>query len=87
MRCPKCGAPAGPSAPDGDFRYQPPLQKRSPAAEIAREIIEIMGTRDRQEAEHTYGTPGGLEHIGDVWRLLDQWRRRLTPPRRTGENR
>ncbi len=22
--CPKCGAPVGPSAPDGDFRYRPP---------------------------------------------------------------
>lgn len=46
---------------------------------VCTEIIEIMKTRDEQEAAGTYGgTPGGLEHMGDVWRLLDRWRDELT---------
>lgn len=28
-KCPTCGAPAGPSAPDGDFRYRPPSPTQS----------------------------------------------------------
>lgn len=46
---------------------------------VCGEIVEIMETRDEQhEAGDFYGTPGGLEHMGDVWRLLDRWRDELT---------
>ena len=42
---------------------------------VCKEIIEIMNTYDEQEAERGYvDTPGGLEHMGDVWRLLRRWR-------------
>jgi len=45
---------------------------------VCEEIIDIMRTRDEQEAAGIYGgTPGGLEHMGDVWRLLDGWRAAL----------
>ena len=53
------------------------------ADKIADEIIEIMATYDEQEAEQGYvDTPGGLEHMGDVWRLLLGWRDRLNAERR-----
>jgi hypothetical protein len=45
------------------------------ADEIADEIIEIMDTYDRQKVQSGYvDTPGGLEHMGDVWGMLDRWR-------------
>ena len=54
--------------------------------EIADEIVAIMETYDQQQAERGYvDTPGGLEHMGDVWRLLDEWRDRLkSAPRLRG---
>lgn len=48
------------------------------AEEIGEEIIEIMKTHDEQMDAHGYvDTPGGLEHMGDVWSLLSKWRDRL----------
>jgi hypothetical protein len=48
------------------------------AEDVADEIVEIMRVYDQQQAEHVYGgTPGGLEHMGDGWRLLNKWRDRL----------
>lgn len=42
--------------------------------DIAAEIQRIMQTYREQEAS-AYGvdTPGGLEHMGDVWRMLARW--------------
>lgn len=49
---------------------------------IATEIVEIMQEYDRQEAANGYvDTPGGLEHMGDVWRLLGGWRRQIEADR------
>lgn len=46
--------------------------------DVCGEIVDIMRTHDEQEAEMGYvDTPGGLEHMGDVWRLLHRWRDRL----------
>jgi hypothetical protein len=46
--------------------------------EIGAEILDIMETKRKQEAAGDYsGTPGGLEHMGDVWRLLGRWERIL----------
>lgn len=41
---------------------------------IYREIIEIVKDY-REQSASAYGvdTPGGLEHMGDVWRLLCKW--------------
>lgn len=51
--------------------------KRSVAEQIATEIQEIMKTYRQQEAEGGVDTPGGLEHMGDVWRMLSKWDEQL----------
>ena len=46
---------------------------------VHAEILEIMRVYDEQ-VERNKGypdTPGGLEHMGDVWRLLDSWREQI----------
>lgn len=47
--------------------------------EVCAEILSIMQTYHEQE-ESTRGvdTPGGLEHMGDVWGLFAKWERMLT---------
>ena len=46
--------------------------------DVCEEIIDIMRVYDEQ-SKSSYGvdTPGGLEHMGDVWRLFDRWRAAL----------
>jgi len=45
---------------------------------VCAEILAIMEIYDQQEASpHGVDTPGGLEHMGDVWRLFQEWRDRL----------
>ena len=45
---------------------------------VCKEIMEIMREYAKQSSS-PYGvdTPGGLEHMGDVWRLLSKWDRWL----------
>jgi hypothetical protein len=45
---------------------------------VADEIRMIMAEYRKQEAEGSVDTPGGLEHMGDVWKQLDEWDRWLT---------
>lgn len=45
---------------------------------VCAEIQEIMVTYREQDAGDGVATPGGLEHMGDVWRLLAGWDRLLT---------
>jgi hypothetical protein len=46
--------------------------------EVCDEILQIMQTYDEQMASaQGLGTPGGLEHMGDVWGLLDLWRGKI----------
>jgi len=45
---------------------------------VCAEIQAIMETRRRQQSEGVEGTPGGLEHMGDVWRLLARWDKELS---------
>lgn len=40
---------------------------------ICDEISGIMEIYREQEAKGYVDTPGGLEHMGDVWRLLRRW--------------
>lgn len=48
------------------------------AEAVAREILDIMRTYHKQKDEHGYvDTPGGLEHMGDVWRLFLKWEEML----------
>ena len=40
---------------------------------VCAEIVAIMETYREQDADGVVDTPGGLEHMGDVWRLLLKW--------------
>lgn len=40
---------------------------------VADEILAIMATYREQEQRGDIDTPGGLEHMGDVWRLFKKW--------------
>lgn len=43
-------------------------------SQICKEIEEIMKTyREQSESRYGVDTPGGLEHMGDVWSLLGKW--------------
>jgi hypothetical protein len=44
---------------------------------VADEILAIMATYHEQEERGDIDTPGGLEHMGDVWRLLQKWEKTL----------
>lgn len=48
------------------------------ADRICAEILDIMRTYHEQ-SRSPYGvdTPGGLEHMGDVWRLFSKWEQML----------
>jgi len=45
--------------------------------EIASSILGIMAEYHRQEESGYVDSPGGLEHIGDVWKLFKVWDRKL----------
>ena len=40
---------------------------------VCAEILDIMRTYHEQDAQGFVDTPGGLEHMGDVWRLFMRW--------------
>jgi len=43
-------------------------------SKVCAEIEEIMHTyREQEKSRYGVDTPGGLEHMGDVWRLLGRW--------------
>lgn len=47
--------------------------------QVCAEILSIMQTYHEQEASpRGVGTPGGLEHMGDVWSLFSKWERMLS---------
>ena len=45
--------------------------------QICKKILEIMKTYHEQDAAGYVDTPGGLEHMGDVWKLFGKWERVL----------
>ncbi len=45
--------------------------------QVCDEILSIMATYHEQDDAGSIGTPGGLEHMGDVWRLLGKWEEML----------
>ena len=58
------------------------IEKRDAAIErlkaVTDEILAIMAVYHEQEnSSRGVGTPGGLEHMGDVWRLLSKWEDKL----------
>lgn len=41
---------------------------------ICKEIVEIMDEYNRQMRERGHiNTPGGFEHLGDVWSTFQRW--------------
>lgn len=45
-----------------------------PRDAVCADILRIMATYHEQLAsDRGLGTPGGLEHMGDVWKLLGEW--------------
>lgn len=49
-----------------------------PKTKVCNEILEIAATYHEQMKEHgRIDTPGGLEHMGDVWRLILKWEKIL----------
>jgi len=58
------------------FDAPAPTDERLREARVAvcNEIIEIMATyREQEKSSWGVDTPGGLEHMGDVWRLFMKW--------------
>ena len=51
------------------------------ADKIAKEILRIMKTYHEQEEAGSVDTPGGLEHMGDVWNLFSKWEKELLADR------
>lgn len=48
--------------------------------DVITEILAIMDTYHEQEARpEGIGTPGGLEHMGDVWSMFMNWEQILRP--------
>ena len=49
--------------------------------QVCSEILAIMAEWHRQmDAKGYVGTPGGFEHLGDVWRTFLNWEERLKVP-------
>jgi hypothetical protein len=47
---------------------------------VCDEIIYIMDVyHEQEESARGVDTPGGLEHMGDVWRLFRKWEKLLKP--------
>ena len=44
---------------------------------VCEEILDIMRVYHEQEARGYVDTPGGLEHMGDVWQMLSRWEKVL----------
>lgn len=44
---------------------------------VCIQILDIMREYHDQDARGYVDTPGGLEHMGDVWRLFKQWEREI----------
>jgi hypothetical protein len=51
--------------------------ERKSQQQVCHEIQQIMEVYREQEKAGRVDTPGGLEHMGDVWRTLARWDRIL----------
>lgn len=59
MICPKCGAPAEHSAPDGDFRYRPPINKTDRLQQQIKTLRDMLTALRKMNEEngHADNTP------------------------------
>jgi poly-beta-hydroxyalkanoate depolymerase len=48
--------------------------------EVCEEILEIMKEYHCQEECGHIDTPGGFEHLGDVWKTMLRWENMLGGP-------
>ena len=56
------------------------MAKQAAQNEICNQILRIMKTyHEQEESDFGVDTPGGLEHMGDVWSLFHEWERKLLP--------
>jgi hypothetical protein len=53
------------------------LIKAESAFKVCQEILEIMHTYHEQEESGQVDTPGGIEHLGDVWDKFLKWEKIL----------
>ena len=53
--------------------------RASAQAAVCEHIQMIMAEYREQQASGFVDTPGGLEHMGDVWSLFHEWERKLLP--------
>ena len=53
------------------------LPRKRASSVVCAEILSIMDTYHDQEANGRIDTPGGFEHMGDVWRTLERWEKTL----------
>ena len=54
---------------------------RAARERVCNKILAIMETYHEQEASPSgVDTPGGLEHMGDVWDLFREWEEILKAP-------
>lgn len=51
----------------------PDEQPKTNRDRVCDQILKIMRTYHEQDAAGGVDTPGGLEHMGDVWRLFSEW--------------
>jgi hypothetical protein len=49
------------------------IQEAVKPCPICEEIVEIDDERIRQEHAGFIDTPGGFEHMGDVWNQISKW--------------
>jgi hypothetical protein len=56
----------------------------NPERVVCDEIIRIDDERLWQERSGFVGTPGGFEHMDDVWRKISKWASTLRPGVKTG---
>ena len=46
----------------------------TPQEQVCNEILDIMRTyHEQDESSRGVDTPGGLEHMGDVWSMFLKW--------------
>ena len=51
------------------------MRERARPTPVEQEILDIM--RDYDEQWPNIDTPGGFEHLGDVWKTMQKWRKAI----------
>jgi hypothetical protein len=54
--------------------------------DVCKEILYIEEEYRRQEETGYIDTPGGLEHMGDVWKQIHEWANSLNAAKKAASN-